>query len=271
MDLKACYFARMELNVQGQSTYVYTGERTFSANLPVVVLIHGAQQDHSCWNYQTNWLADQEIAVLAPDLPGHGRSGGSPLSSIEEMSDWIVALLNVMRIQQAMMVGHSMGSLIAIETVLRYSERVPRLVLIGSSVPMRVSPALLDAAWHNETKAAAMVNAFSFSSQVQANGNAGAAMMEANLRIMEQQKPGVFGCDMNACNAYARPITDLSAISQSALVIVGDQDRMTPTKASQAVAAATPKSTLVIIKDAGHALMIEQPDAVLDHLRSFLV
>lgn len=261
----------MELNVLGQSTYVYTGDIAFSANLPVVVLIHGAQQDHSCWNHQTDWLAEHKIAVLAPDLPGHGRSSGSPLGSIEEMSDWIVALLNAMRIQEATIVGHSMGSLIAIETALRYSERVLQLVLIGSSIPMTVSPALLDAALHNEAKAAAMVNAFSFSTQTQANNTGGSAMMEANLRLMERQKPGVFGCDMNACNAYARPIADLSAIKQPTLVMVGDQDRMTPPKASSAIAAVIPGSTLVVLKDAGHALMAEQPDALLDHLRSFLV
>ncbi len=208
--------------------------------------------------------------MLAPDLPGHGRSDGSPLGSIEEMSEWTAALLDAAGIQEATMVGHSMGSLIALETALRYPEMISRLVLMGSSVPMPVSPALLDAAWHDEAKAMAMVNTFSFAAQIQAGDERLIKMREINLRIMERQKAGVFGCDLNACNAYARPITDLSAIDERTLVLVGDQDRMTPPRASRAIAAAIPSSTLVVLKDAGHALMAEQPDAVLDHLRDFL-
>lgn len=246
-----------------------TGER-LNTNLPVVVFIHGAQQDHSCWSLLTQEITDQGLTVLAPDLPGHGLGDGSPLSSIEAMSDWIVALLDAGGIQQVMMVGHSMGSLVALETTLRHTARVSRLVLIGSSVPMPVSKALLDAAWHNEAEAMAMVNAFSFSSQAQTDSNTLLGLREANLRLMERQKPGVFGHDLNACNAYARPITDLSAIHQPTLVIAGGRDRMTPLSASRAIAAAIPGSTLVVLHDAGHALMAEQPNALLDQLKAFL-
>lgn len=260
----------MALRVHSQSTHVYTGGKALNSNLPAAVLIHGAQQDHSCWTHQADWFAQHEFAVLAPDLPGHGQSEGSPLGSIEEVADWIVALLDAAGIQGAVMVGHSMGSLIAIEAALRYPERVSRLVLIGSSVPMPVSPVLLDAARHDEAKAAAMVNAFSFATQTQAGEERLSKMRAMNLQIMERQKPGVFGCDLNACNAYARAITDLSAINKPVLVLVGDQDRMTPPKASRAIAATIPGSTLVVLKDAGHALMAEQPDAMLDHLRGFL-
>lgn len=260
----------MELRVHSHSIHVYTGRKAPGSNLPVAVLIHGAQQDHSCWTIQADGLAQHGFTVLAPDLPGHGRSDGSPLASIEEMADWIVALLDAAGIEEAMLVGHSMGSLIAIEAALRYPERVSRLVLIGSSVPMPVSPVLLDAARHNEAKAAAMVNNFSFAMQTQADDERLSTMREMNLQIMERQKPGVFGCDLNACNAYARPITDLSVIAQPTLVLVGDQDRMTPPKASRAIAAVIPGSTLHVLNDAGHALMAEQADALIDHLRGFL-
>ena len=256
--------------MHSQSTHVYTGGKALDSNLPATVLIHGAQQDCSCWNHQADWFAQHRATVLAPDLPGHGQSEGSPLGSIEEMADWIVALLDAAGIEEAMMVGHSMGSLIAIDAALRYPERVSRLVLIGSSVPMPVSPALLDAARHDEAKAAAMVNKFSFAPQPQAGDERLSKMREINLQIMERQKPGVFGCDLSACNAYARPITDLSAIDKPTLVLVGDQDRMTPPKASRAIAATIPGSSLVELKDAGHALMVEQPDTVIDHLRGFL-
>ena len=262
----------MQLTVKGQTAYVYTGGRTFDRKLPAVVFLHGAQLDHSCWNLQSRWFGHHGFGVLAVDLPGHGRSAGTPLGSIEELAQWVDALLSSVELEQAALVGHSMGSLIAIEAALRFPKRVSRLALLGSTLPMPVSATLLDAAWHNEPKAVAMVNSFSHSFPAQVGGNTvpGLWMMGMNQRLMERQKPGVFGRDMNACNAYARPLTDLSAIRQPTLILAGAQDRMTPPKASRALAGAIATARVEVLAGAGHALMAEQPDRVLDHLRDFL-
>ena len=262
----------MQLTVKGQTAYVYTGGKTFDRKLPAVVFLHGAQLDHSCWNLQSRWFGHHGFGVLAVDLPGHGRSAGTPLGSIEELAQWVDALLSSVELEQAALVGHSMGSLIAIEAALQFPKRVSRLALLGSTLPMPVSAALLDAAWHNEPKAVAMVNSFSHSFPAQVGGNTvpGLWMMGMNQRLMERQKSGVFGCDMNACNAYARPLTDLSAIRQPTLILAGAQDRMTPPKASRALASAIATARLEVLPGAGHALMAEQPDHVLNHLRDFL-
>jgi|688.fasta_scaffold216192_2 pimeloyl-ACP methyl ester carboxylesterase len=262
----------MQLTVKGQTAYVYTGGKTFDRKLPAVVFLHGAQLDHSCWNLQSRWFGHHGFGVLAVDLPGHGRSAGTPLGSIEELAQWVDALLSSVELEQAALVGHSMGSLIAIEAALQFPKRVSRLALLGSTLPMPVSAALLDAAWHNEPKAVAMVNSFSHSFPAQVGGNTvpGLWMMGMNQRLMERQKPGVFGRDMNACNAYARPLTDLSAIRQPTLILAGAQDRMTPPKASRALAGAIATARVEVLAGAGHALMAEQPDRVLDHLRDFL-
>lgn len=262
----------METRVQGRNAYVYTGGKPFDAAQPAVVFVHGAQLDHSCWNLQSRWCAHHGYGVLAVDLPGHGRSDGPPLADIEAMAGWVSGLLDAMGVSRAALVGHSMGSLIAIETALRFPEKVTKLVLLGSSLPMPVSEALLNAAWHDEPKAHAMVNAFSHSPSAQLGGHAvpGLWMMGVNQRLMERQKPGVFGCDMNACNSYRRPMDDLTTIAHPTLLIAGTQDRMTPPKASRALAAAIRGSRLELLSGAGHALMAEQPDAVLHHLRDFL-
>lgn len=262
----------MELAVAGTPAYAHTGGRPFDANLPTVVFIHGAQQDHSCWNLQSRWFAHHGFGVLAPDLPGHGRSGGAPLTGIEALADWIAALLDAAGADRGALVGHSMGSLVGIETALRHAGRVEKLALLGTSLPMPVSPALLDAAWRDEPKAAAMINAFSHSSSAQFGGNAvpGLWMPGVNLRLMERQKPGVFGHDMAACNAYARPAADLAALRAPTLLIAGGQDRMTPPKAAAALAAAIPGAQLAVLPGCGHALMAERPDAVLDRLREFI-
>ena len=193
------------------------------------------------------------VAPVSDSVPGHGRSGGAPLASIEAMADWIVALLDAVGVTRASLVGHSMGSLVAIEAAARHPQRVAKIALIGSALPMPVAEPLLDAAWHDEPKAVP-----------------GLWLLGVNQRLMERQRPGVFGTDMAACNAYARSLDGLATIAAPVLVIAGGQDRMTPPKASKAIAAAIPGARLTVIAGSGHALMAEAPDAVLDSLIDFI-
>jgi len=138
---------------------------------------------------------------------------------------------------------------------------------------MPVSEPLLDAARHDEARAVAMINNFSYSASGQIGRNAvpGLWLLGVNQRLMERQQPGVFGVDMSACNAYARSLDSLAAIAAPLLAIAGSQDRMTPPKAAKAIVAAIPGARLTVIPGSGHALMAEAPDAVLDSLWDFLV
>src|SRR6201991_3551969 len=106
----------MKLSVNGAEAYVATGGRDFDSTLPAVVLLHGAGFDHSAWALHSRWFAHHGYSVLAPDLPGHGRSAGPALHSIAEMADWTAALLDAAKAPKAKLVGHSMGSLVALET-----------------------------------------------------------------------------------------------------------------------------------------------------------
>jgi pimeloyl-ACP methyl ester carboxylesterase len=266
----------MEIKVSGQTAYIYNGGRKLAADAvaqqPVVVFIHGAQQDHSCWVLQSRWFAHHGFSVLVPDLPGHGRSAGEPLASVEALADWIVALLDSLGVEQAALVGHSMGSLVAIEVAIRFPGRVAKTVLIGSSLPMPVSQALLNAARDDEPLAAEMINTWSYSASGQIGGNTvpGLWLLGMNRRLMERQKKGVFHIDMNACNAYARSPESLKDIATPLLIIVGSLDRMTSPKAAKALLGFIPGARMSSIEGSGHALMAERPDAVLDTLRSFV-
>ncbi|HEX6733318.1 MAG TPA: alpha/beta hydrolase [Azonexus sp.] len=266
----------MELSVAGQPAYIYTGgkrpDAAALASQPAVVFIHGAQQDHSCWALQSRWFAHHGFTVLAPDLPGHGCSGSDALPSIEAIADWIVTLLDTVGIDRAAVVGHSMGSLVALELAVRYGSRVAHAALLGTALPMPVSPVLLEASRDDEPKATAMINAFSYSAAGQIGGNTvpGLWLLGMNRRLMECQKPGVFHVDMNACNSYQRAPESLAAITAPLLIVAGSQDRMTPAKAAKALQECLPGARLVSIAGSGHALMAERPDAVLDTLRDFL-
>src|SRR5215813_11314943 len=148
----------MKLSVNGSEAFVATGGREFDASLPTVVLLHGAGFDHSAWALQSRWFAHHGFSVLVPDLPGHGRSAGPALASIAEMADWTAALLNAAGASKAHLIGHSMGSLIALETAARHPDKVSALSLIGTAATMTVGPDLLKAAEANSQDANDMVS-----------------------------------------------------------------------------------------------------------------
>src|SRR5436309_907636 len=130
----------MQLSVNGSETFVATGGRPFDLSQPTLVLLHGAGFDHSTWALHSRWFAHHGYGVLAPDLPGHGRSIGAPISSIAGMADWTAALLDAAGAAKARLVGHSMGSLIALETAARNPAKVSGLGLIGTAASMSVGP-----------------------------------------------------------------------------------------------------------------------------------
>src|SRR5260370_21981197 len=136
----------MQLSVNGIDTFVATGGRELDVSQPTIVLLHGAGFDHTTWALHSRWFAHHGYGVLAPDLPGHGRSIGAPLRAIAEMADWTAALLDAAGAAKARLVGHSMGSLIALETAARHQARVSALSLIGAAPTMPVAPDLLKAA-----------------------------------------------------------------------------------------------------------------------------
>src|SRR5258707_5782287 len=121
----------MQLSVNGIDTFVATGGRPFDPALPSVVMLHGAGFDHTTWALHSRWFAHHGFSVLAPDLPGHGRSSGAPLSTIAAMADWTAVLIEAAGAAKARLVGHSMGSLIALETAARHPARTSPLSRIG--------------------------------------------------------------------------------------------------------------------------------------------
>ena len=136
----------MKLSVQGREAYAYTGGKPFDPSLPTIVFVHGAVNDHTVWTLLARWCAHHGHGVLAVDLPGHMRSAGPALKSVEAMADWVLALLDAAGVTQAAIAGHSLGSLVALEVASRAPGRITRLVMLGTCVPMPVPQLLLDLA-----------------------------------------------------------------------------------------------------------------------------
>jgi len=262
----------MDLAVNGTRVYAYSAGKRLDTELPAVVFIHGAALDHSCWSLQSRWFAHHGYCVLAVDLPGHGRSGGAPLTSIAAMSAWLIGVLDAAGVTRAALVGHSMGSLVALETAAVHADRVSAIALLGHAMPMPVSDTLLGAAQDDEGLAQRMINLWSHSARAQIGGNAapGLWMMGMNQRLMERAAPGVLFADLSACNGYRQGLARAAQVGCPALVLCGGGDQMTPAKASLEIATALTQSRRLVLPGAGHAMMAEQPDAVLDALIAFL-
>ena len=262
----------MELTVNNKVAYAYTGGRPYDAALPTVVFVHGAQCDHSVWILQSRYLAHHGYSVLAVDLPGHGRSEGPPLTRVEDMSDWIAGVIEAAGAKQAALVGHSMGSLIALECAARYPIHVARIALLASAYPMKVSAELLDATRNDEPMAQDMVNIWSHLAYAHYPNNPGPGfwIIGENLRLMQRQPRGVMHIDFSACNAYAGGAEAAAKVSCPALFVIARRDMMTPARSAQAFAQTVKGARMVSIEGSGHNMMGEKPDEVLDALVDFL-
>lgn len=262
----------MHLTVSGQPVYAATGGKPFDPALSAVVLLHGAGMDHTVWALQTRWFAYHGRSVLAVDLPGHGRSGGAPLASIAALADWTAALVEAAGLEAAALVGHSMGALIALEAAARHPSRVRALALCGVAPRMPVHPDLLAAAAADDHKAFELICDWGHGPAGHYGGHRapGLWMLGGGERLLETAKAGALSTDLVNCNAYAEAEASAAKVACPALLVLGSEDRMTPARAGQKLAALIAGAQVALLPGAGHMMMVEQPDQTLDALKGFL-
>ncbi|MDE2398098.1 MAG: alpha/beta hydrolase [Burkholderiales bacterium] len=268
----------MKLVVDGLEAYAYEGGKPFDPALPCIVFVHGALHDHSAWTLLARWFAHHGHGVLAVDLPGHARSTGDPPESVEAAADWLLRLLDAAGVARAAIVGHSMGSLIALETAARAPERVTRIALVGSTFPMKVSEALLTLAREAPLEAIDRVNAFSISTLAAKpsfpapgmwlHGSNRALMRRTQALAQSRLGINLFSHDFGVCDRYAGGLAAAAKVGCPVTMVLGARDQMTPPKSAREFAAALRAE--VVLLDAGHSLMAEVPDALLGALRSAL-
>ncbi len=261
----------MQFIVQGYPAFAYTGGRPFDAGAPAIVFIHGAAFDHSVWQWQSRYLAHHGYTVLAPDLPAHGRSPGTARTSIAGMADWVAALIEAAGLARAAVVGHSMGSLVALEAAIRHPARVSRLALVGTAAPMGVGEPFLAAARDDSPAAFDMESTWGLArgSQLATSPVPGTSLWGASRALNGRAHEGVLHADLQACHDYRPSLEAIRALRLPTLVAVGRRDQMTPMKAGRVLAAEIPGAKTVTL-DAGHSMMSEAPRELLGALREFL-
>jgi pimeloyl-ACP methyl ester carboxylesterase len=257
--------------VDGRQAFAYTAAHALDPAKPTVVFVHGAGLDHSVFGLQSRYFGYHGRNVLAVDLPAHGRSEGPPLATVGDMADWLARLLDAARLGKAAIVGHSMGSLVALECAARHPARVERIALLGTAYPMKVGEAFMDAARRNDPAAYDMETIWGHAPQsaIGANPNPGMSMYGESLARLERLAPGVLHADLKACHEYAGGEAAAAKLRCPVLFVLGRRDQMTPAKAGAAFAQTVPGARVVLLETSGHAVMAEAPDATLDALIAF--
>lgn len=262
----------MIIDIGTHQAYAYTGGKTFDPALPCTVFVHGALHDHSTWTLPARWLAHHGHSVLAVDQPGHMRSSGPVCPDVPTIADWLLRVLEAIDARDITLVGHSMGSLIALEAAAQAPDRVQRLVMVGTAYPMAVSAALLEAAEQRPAQGIDMVNNFSISSWATKPGYPGPGfwLHGGNRALMHRvlasnRDVNLFSHDFRLCNDYRGAEAAMPRVRAQTHLVLGERDQMTLPKAT-AVLRQGLQATVHTVA-AGHGLMHEDPEDFLRVLR----
>ena len=262
----------MHLSYNNDDIFVSTGGRAFDASGEVLLFIHGSGQSHLTFLQQGRFFANRDWQVLNPDMPAHGHSGGTPLTTISDMSNWYAGLMDELGIKSATIIGHSQGCLVALELAKNHPQKVKKLCLVAGSMAIPVNDALLDMA-KNKPQAAyqAMVDwAHASDSHLYDHSWPGFTHIDFGKQVMAANQQNALFADLNACNTYKDGQDAANSVTCPAITILASQDKMTPAKAGKQMADAINDCELHIIEDAGHFLLSERPFETNKIIRNFI-
>ncbi|HEY5651801.1 MAG TPA: alpha/beta hydrolase [Acidimicrobiia bacterium] len=259
-----------EFTIRGRSVAVHVEPPVRETGAPDVALIHGAGFDHSVWRFQARALAGRGHRVLAPDLPGHGRSGGPALATIGDVQGWLGETLFSLGSASAVLIGHSMGSLVALERATSAPESVRGIVLLATSDRMQVHPELVDAAAKMDEHAIDLMIGWMHSGRQRHGGHRSAGTWSPGLsRALLEANLGALGVDLASCDAHD-PTTAARNVRTPALAVLGSADRMTPAAAGVRLASLIEGCESVVLDGAGHNAFSERAEEVNRAITRFL-
>ena len=262
----------MDIRVNGATVFAHTGGKPFNPEQPVLMLIHGAGTDHTFWGLQTRFFSHHGYSVFAVDLPGHGRSDGPALETVDALGDWVWQVLDAVGSKQATLAGHSMGSIIALAAGAKRPKDTNALVLVGTAEKIAVHEDLLTAGESNDPRAFDMITDWGFGKSSHLGGHQapGLWMQGSGLALLRSGTPGVLGTDLAGCNAYEGAVEAAKNITCPVLLLLGAGDRMTPPRMTKALTEVLPEVETKILPATGHMIMVERPNETIDAIDSFL-
>ncbi len=246
--------------------FASTGGMDFDKKKPSILLMHGSGLTHIVWSLHEQFYASQGFNILSVDLPGHGNSEGPSLKSIEEISDWVKSLMNVLDIKKIIIIGHSQGSLVGIDFASRYPNLINSLVLVAGCYKMPVNQDLINYAEAGDEKAILLMMKWGYEgSKAFIGGNPVKKIINSSREIRE-----VLAVDLNACNNYKGGKESLEKINCQTLCIFGDLDKMVPLEVGNKMTSMIKNSEKKIINNCGHMIIFEKAFEMRKIVKEFL-
>ncbi len=241
-----------------------------------VVLIHGFPHDRWLWSAQTaaHATAFPDVRLLVPDLPGFGRSTPLPEPGMDAYADAIASMLDAAGVEQAVIGGLSMGGYVAFALWRRHAARVRALLLLDTKAAADTEPARLKRrelmASVGQEGVGPAVPTF-LQQQLGVTTRATQPQLVEQVEVMLRRAPasGVIGA-AQAMLTRIDSTSTLETITVPTLVVVGDEDTVTPMADSLVLSSSVAGSRLVTIPDAGHLAPLEQPSVVNAAIAEFL-
>ncbi len=220
-------------------------------------------------------LSDERYRLVALDWRGFGESEiTNPISTMELFADDVAGLMDSLGIQQAVLCGLSMGGYAAFAFLRKYSQRVSGLILADTRPGADTPEALANrenVARIAETQGTGAIADLQVPRLLSEYTRQHHPEVEMHVRQMIEVATSQGIAAASRGMAQRDDSTDLlTSISCPTLVIVGEQDALTPPSAAQEYASQIPGAQLVVIQHAGHLSNLEQPEAFLQAVREFL-
>lgn len=261
----------MQITLNDRLVFVSTGGRPLPQSRRPALFLHGSGQSHISFLLQGRFLANRGFGVINPDMPGHGQSQGAPLSSIEEMAEWYLSLCDALGVQEADLIGHSQGGLVALEIANKAPERVKTLTLIATAAEIPVNPSLLELAKSDEI--AAMSNMLNWGNGKRAHLHhhalPGVSHLYFGKALMMGNALNALYTDLCACANYKEGARIAATLDHPAYLILAREDNMTPISKGRALAESLKNSTVTELPY-GHMLPAEAPDQINRELQRIL-
>lgn len=262
----------MEIRLDGRRVRYAHGGRDHDPAQPGLVLVHGAGMNRSVWQLQTRHFAHRGCRAAALDLPGHGGSDGPPLADMGELGDWLADVIEALGLAPAHVVGHSMGTYVALEAAARNPDAIASLVLIGTAASMPVHPELLAAATDDVEHASRLMSSWGFGARAHVGRHAAPGMwlIGGSTALLDTSRPESLGIDMAMCNGYDGAVAAALACACPVTFVLGSLDKMTPPKRAQPLIDACGDAAVVTVEGAGHMIPVEAPDATREAIGAAL-
>ena len=228
-----------------------------------LVAIHGAGMNAAVWGGITPHLLDYGLRAMS--LPGHDpKAGGTLIPDIAGMASWVRTRLDGVPASSVVLMGHSMGALVALAAVA--DPAVAGLVLLGSAPKMPVNPELLKMAHDQPNEAIGLVIKWSVDP---AHPQVGAVRTVLGS-LMHAVDPKAIGNDLAACNACQDGEELARKVKVPSLVLSGQHDKMAKASEGEKLSGFMPGSHYHLLTDCGHMMMIERPIETAHEIKDFV-